>query len=381
MDAQQIYSPEFQFLLGCCRLKSTPIENLRRERALKGGLEESKLLELIHRHRVLPIASIFILNSPFFTDLFKSKIRNGLRQNQFDAILSTKFEKAYEDFLKEKNCFGFSFKGVSLAKNYYGDIGMRQVYDVDLYIEPSEFESAYKWLINCGYKDLIAFGDFTQLQKKYFQNAGHDLSFVNDNQNFPGLVELHWSMREGLGGFRLQPKNNLDKVDEFLYLCVHGSEHAWFRLKWIFDIIQILDLNEYDWKKVLIRAGELKCLNHLRITFLLLNGLFQIDIPTDIKFDLREARYKFHLDFIKEVISLDVSYRSNKIGQLKHLLYLLSLNNFKISRSFLLKNISSHNDWKALRIPDTLFFLYFVLRPIFLLYRGLTVLMFRNSMK
>jgi hypothetical protein len=70
-------------------------------------------------------------------------------------------------------------------------------------------------LINCGYKDLIAFGDFTQLQKKYFQNAGHDLSFVNDNQNFPGLVELHWSMREGLGGFRLQPKNNLDQVDEF----------------------------------------------------------------------------------------------------------------------------------------------------------------------
>lgn len=381
MDTQQIYSTEFQFLLGCCRLKSTPNENLKRERSLNEGLSESKLFDLIQRHRVLPIASIFILYSPFFTDLFKSKIRNGLRQNQFDAILSTQFEKAYEEFLKEKNCFGFSFKGVSLAKKYYGDIGMRQVYDVDIYIEPNAFETAYKWLISCGYKDLIAFGDFTQLQKKYFQNAGHDLSFINDNQNFPSLVELHWSMREGLGGFRLQPKNNLDEIDEFLYLCVHGSEHAWFRLKWIFDIIQILDHNEYDWKKVLNRASELKCLNHLRITFLLLNDLFQIDIPTDIKFDLREARYKFHLGFIKEVISLDVSYRSNKIGQLKHLLYLLSLNNFKISRSFLLKNISSHNDWKVLRIPDTLFFLYFVLRPFFLLYRGLTVLMFRNSMK
>jgi hypothetical protein len=377
MDAQQIYSSEFQFLLGCCRLKATPQEGINSERAICQNLDESKLYELIQRHRILPIVSIFILKSSFFTDLFKSKIRNDLKQNQINAIISSRFEKSYEEFLKETKCFGFPFKGVSLAKKYYGDIGMRQVYDVDLYIEPKAFDSAYKWLLSYGFKDLIAFDDFTQLQKKYFQNAGHDLSFVNENQNLPGLVELHWSMREGLGGFRLQPKKNLDLVDEFLYLCVHGSEHAWFRLKWIFDIIQILDHNEYDWKRVLSRAGELNCLNHLRITFLLLNGLFQIEIPSEIKIDFREARYKFQLGFIKEVISLDVSYRSNKIGQLKHLLYLLSLNNFKISRSFLLKNISSYNDWKSLRIPDTLFFLYFVLRPFFLLYRGLTVLIFR----
>ena len=380
MDAQQIYSPEFQFLLGCCRLKSTAKEGVNRDRAICQDLDEIKLYELIQRHRILPIVSIFILKSSFFTDLFKSKIRNDLKQNQINAIISSRFEKSYEEFLKDTKCFGFPFKGVSLAKKYYGDIGMRQVYDVDLYIEPKAFDSAYKWLLSYGFKDLIAFDDFTQFQKKYFQNAGHDLSFVNENQNFPGLVELHWSMREGLGGFRLQPKKNLDLVDEFLYLSVHGSEHAWFRLKWIFDIIQILDHNEYDWKKVLNRAVELNCLNHLIITFLLLNDLYQIDIPPEIKFHLNKARYKLHLRFTKEAIFSDVPYRSYKIGQVKHLLFLLSLNNFKISRSFLLKNISSHNDWRVLRFPDTLFFLYYVLRPFFLLYRGLVALVFRKFM-
>ena len=372
MDSEHYAISEFQFLLACC--KSLSLGNTSYQfdfPDVKESINEQKLYELIQRHRILPVASLFILNSNIFSESFKKSISIEISANQLLALKSKRLEVLFEEFLVSSKNFGFAFKGVSLAKDLYGDIAMRQVYDVDLYVEQNSFEKAHEWLLNLGYKDSIGFNGFTNLQKKYFKYAGHDLSYYSNDKILPVLVELHWRLREGFGGFLLDPKVKMDPIDELLYLCVHGTEHAWFRLKWICDILQIVRTRAFDWEKTIARATDLNCINHFNITWLVLSKYFQIEVPPIIAVQLGEEKYSWQMKFVSNAIKKSVPYRDSRIGKLRHLLFLFSLKYQKFNFVIISKYLTSHNDWKLVKLPDSLFFIYILLRPFFWLFRGL----------
>lgn len=376
MDSQHYVIPEFQFLLDCCKSFSADKASCQFNFVnVKENLDEEILFTLIQRHRVLPLASVFILNSNFFSESFKKRINIEFSSNQFLALKSKRLEYLFEEFLDSSKIFGFSFKGVSLANDFYGDIAMRQVYDVDLYVEQSSFEKAHEWLLNLGYKDSIGFNGFTNAQKRYFKYAGHDLSYYSDDKNLPELVELHWRLREGLGGYSLEPKVKMDQIDELLYLCVHGTEHAWFRLKWICDILQIVKSREFNWAKMVARAIDLNCMIHLKITWLVLNKFFQIEIPQFIAVQLDEKKYNWQMRFILSAMEKPVPYRSTRIGKFRHLLFLSSLKPNRFNFVIMSKYLTSHNDWKLVKLPDSLFYVYILLRPFLWFIRGLVSIM------
>ncbi len=372
MDSKHHEIPEFQFLLDCCKSFSADKAScLFKFVNINESLDEEILFTLIQRHRVLPLATAFILNSNFFSESFKRRINIEFSSNQLLALKSKRLEILFEEFLGASKIFGFLFKGVSLANDFYGDIAMRQVYDVDLYVEQNSFEKAHEWLLNLGYKDSIGFNGFTNTQKRYFKYAGHDLSYYSDNKNLPELVELHWCLREGLGGYSYEPKVKMDQIDELLYLCVHGTEHAWFRLKWICDILQIVKSREFDWAKTVARAIDLNCMIHLKITWLVLNKYFQIEIPQLIAVQLQEKKYSWQMRFISSAMAKPVPYRSTRIGKLSHILFLSSLTLPKFNFIIISKYLTSHNDWRLIKLPDSLFFVYILLRPFLWFLRGL----------
>lgn len=371
MDSQHYVIPEFQFLLDCC--KSFSVNKASCQFNFVNGnenLDEEVLFTLIQRHRVLPLATAFILNSNLFSESFKKQINTEFSSNQLLALKSKRLEYLFEEFLDFSKIFGFPFKGVSLAKDFYGDIAMRQVYDVDLYVEQNSFEKAHEWLLNLGYKDSIGFNSFTNAQKRYFKYAGHDLSYYSDDKNLPELVELHWRLREGLGGFSLEPTVIMDQIDEFLYLCVHGTEHAWFRLKWICDILQIVTSRKFDWEKTVARAIDLNCMTHVNITWLVLNKYFQIEIPQFIALKLDVKKYNWQMRFISSAMGKSVPYRTSRIGKFRHILFLSSLTRKKFNFEIISKYLTSYNDWKLIKLPDSLFFVYIILRPFLWLLRG-----------
>ena len=323
MEAKQNVEREFQFILDCC--KSFSFYNAKSQfESIKvpESLNEETLYLLLQRHRILPLVSLFILNSNLFSESFKKSINIEFSSNQLLALKNKRFEFLFEEFLVTSNIFGFAFKGLSLANDYYGDIAMRQVYDVDLYVEQSSLQKAHEWLLNLGYREHIGYSKLTTLQKKYIVSTGHDLSYFTDDKNLPALVELHWRLKEGLGGFSL----------------------------------------------------ELNCTTHLSITWLILNRFFQNQIPSQILNQIDKKHYKSKINFISEVIFLDVPYRTSRIGKLKHLMFLTSLNAKKISLINFSKYLTSHNDWELIKVPDFLFFVYFLLRPFLWIYRGLLAL-------
>src|SRR6266567_623874 len=51
-------------------------------------------------------------------------------------------------------------------------------------------------------------------------------------------------------------RQSKDRIDLTLYLCNHGSNHAWFRAKWLGDLARIHAAGSVDWMAALTRARQ-----------------------------------------------------------------------------------------------------------------------------
>jgi hypothetical protein len=192
------------------------------------------------------------------------------------------------------------------------------------------------------------------------------------DEKFRITIELHWRYRGVIRGFNLTAVRPLNNVEEFLYLCTHGTEHAWFRLKWLFDLVQILDKNEFEWDAVCMRAKELDCLLHLEIAWLTLNRILGLPIPIQIEKGLNGKVYESQMNHIAFCLESLETVNENDWMRWQHLLYLKGFPKRRSGLYLVMRYLTGPEDWKLLPLPNGLFFLYFLLRPFLLLWRKLT---------
>jgi len=144
-------------------------------------------------------------------------------------------------------------KGITLAVLAYGNIGVRHGKDIDLLIEPSQANEAVRLLERCGYRRHDPPPELDDSVMQSLRPIRKDASFFHENRPFE--VELHWRLldnRHMMGaispatpsqsvavgsGFSL---TTLGEKDLFAYLCAHGANHCWYRLKWLADIAALL---------------------------------------------------------------------------------------------------------------------------------------------
>lgn len=109
-------------------------------------------------------------------------------------------------------------------------------------------------------------------------------------------VDLQWVMTDGPFVFRLDrdrfwrrsTKVNLagsavpgfSPEDLLIILCVHGSKHAWERLKWVCDVAELLRAHPgLNWAYVLDAALELRCRRLVLMGLALAQTLFGVTLP------------------------------------------------------------------------------------------------------
>jgi hypothetical protein len=264
---------------------------------------------------------------------------------------------------------GFFIKGATLSEQYYGDAGLRHVMDIDCWVEQKAVEPIAHWLFKEGYFSVPDISRLNTNQLAFVQKTDHDLQFFTEKPGQPKVIELHWKLRGPLGGFKLTPDKPMNEVDNFLYLCTHGTEHGWFRLKWLFDLPQIMDRVSFDWTQVRDRAVLLDCLDHLEITMMVLESFLNEPIPDEITAHLHPSTYASQLRYIHDAIGSTSVFNDNDANRLSYLNYMNSLSRKKINWALILKYMTSQNDWILLPLPSSLFFLYFPLRPFLIVWR------------
>ena len=267
------------------------------------------------------------------------------------------------------------FKGLTLAAFAYGDLGLRDIGDLDLLVRKRDIPRARELLIAQGYQPMFA---LNRVQEAAYLRSLCQLPFVCAEP--PGMVELHtkimprefsfpldfarlWDRRTSisLGG---QEVPSFSPEDLLLVLCAHGAKHLWTCLKWICDVAQLIRAHpKMNWEQVVREAPRLAGERMLFLGLFLARDLLQAPLPEEI------CR-RIHTDAVVKGLAAQVRqnlFRDRPPGGFESALFhFRARERFRdgIRYSLSLAVSPTLADWVLISVPPSFSFLYYLLRPI-----------------
>lgn len=240
---------EFALVAACCRWPLTAEAAADVRRLAGQTVAWGKVLRIARRQRVIGLLhhALHETDAPC-----PAEIRNRLGQRS-RALARDNLAMASET-LRLQECLGAAgiaiviLKGAALAQRVYGTIALKQGRDIDLLVPPARALEALRLLEAEGYALVDPARALSQAQRNAFVARGYQMELVDAPRGT--RVELHWRLSENpYLTAAIDPFANgqtvslpagavrtLNDPDLFAYLCVHGANHFWFRLKWLADL-------------------------------------------------------------------------------------------------------------------------------------------------
>ncbi|HUR22264.1 MAG TPA: nucleotidyltransferase family protein [Acidimicrobiales bacterium] len=266
------------------------------------------------------------------------------------------------------------YKGPVLAAYVYGDVGMRPFGDLDLILSERDVLPARDLLISEGYRSLSPRTD----ERAGGLPPGYALALGGGPER--AIVELHWRLAPSfpLTIDRLLPHTRpfplldssvpcLCPEQLLLALCVHGGKHAWERYEWISGVAHLIARHpDLDWDRVAVEAKELGATHSVALGLSLAVVAAGAPVPAGAMAALGSARVMSLATEMEEALlrgppqsggavtrySLRLRATSAK-GRLRYLLFL---------------RLPTEKDLAFVRLPERLSFLYFLVRPLRVVY-------------
>ncbi|MET1254975.1 nucleotidyltransferase family protein [Aliikangiella maris] len=338
------------------------------------------LLAKINYHRTWPCTYLNI--KQYFTHLFPSSFLERLaeinRKINYKILDQTHINSQILSALEKNKISAVTLKGYPLAKKLFGNITKRYAKDLDLLIDEKDILKAYKTVKALGFRAL-PYDDFDKYQREKYLKFIKDIVLYKGNQ----VVELHVRLNNdsSLLSQQLTPKllnQTNDEYDELIYICAHASHSIFHRIKWLTDIVLLIQLNtksqSFCLQKLISKATAYGELNALICSWVLVSIIYRIALPIEISSIFN------HNKKLQLVINQYFSYFNNLtketdlnsiLNQLKMKLILTSNLTEKIKYlSFYLKPTTA--DFISFRLrSNKLFFLYYLFRPFRLINRHL----------
>ena len=269
-----------------------------------------------------------------------------------------------------------SLKGPGLSLLAYRNIALREFTDLDLLIRPADALMARDVLVREGY--ILRSPLIGDTEAEFLHSRNRQLGFVRDRPDM--LIELHWGALHEMYSFQLpvdqlfksaQVENqegisflSLSREHLFLYLCAHGTKHCWRSLRWLCDVASLVrTAPELDWNRCIQWAEDMKCDLVLKHSLLLAQQALGLELPLPIRTYCDDAKARALAD---TAASFLLSAHGN-LGYREELHYLSAFAKdwrdrirFMFERVF----IPAEQDWQEVRLPCSLRFLYYTVRPL-----------------
>jgi hypothetical protein len=374
-------NPEVRLLLCCVRneLNKDCTETIYA--LLHQDLDWNKISQLGSRNGISPI--LYKNLKTTFPDLVPNSVLNNLKEdylfNLRNNLHLTNQLFSVLKILNENNIQTIPYKGPILTTFFYGNLGLRQFSDLDIIIHHEDIKTAKELLQSKGYKLTWPKGKLTDKQERTHIQSKYNYRFVHEDSGV--IIELHWNVTPKYFAFPRNPEwlwHNLVPVtfsdksfytftpeDYLIILCVHGSNHCWIRLNWIIDISKLISKNPLlNWNQILNDAVFHRSERMLLLGLLLSHEIIGTNFP-----DLFWERLNYHQE-VRSLALKIISKLNNNSWVGSSLLevprfHLRSMDNL-IDRwkYFLYIQEPSSKDWAFFNLPESLYFLYYLLRPI-----------------
>ena len=273
-----------------------------------------------------------------------------------------------------------AYKGPALALTAYGVLGARQSVDLDIVVHADDFARARRTLLEAGY--VSQYGMSAAQERLVQRSFGHAV-FVRRADEAP--VELHWRFARAIYPWTM-PVDDVfararhieiagasvltsDPLDSALLQCMHGARHEWETLEWLVALDGTMHRTSIDSGALLERATLQRSRRAVLLAVLLLRDLLQSDAAP------------------REIIS--IAERDSNVRQLAAEIVARFTHVLETGphagRSFALRLMDGNRDranyvvrtaveptlreWELLRLPDALLPLYYLIRPVRLLFR------------
>lgn len=183
------------------------------------------------------------------------------------------------------------FKGLVLARDYYGDLGLRRCVDVDLLVHPEEAERARAMLAEIGYRPLYRLNKQQERALARFQSLRSQSIDMYTRADGKAQADVHWRLGEhcylpdfdedlwgrarwgtltadggeedseapaAAGAVNPPRYRSFSHEDTLLHLCAHGAQHRWEVLRYVADVAAVLHRHgaSLDWGYIRDRVAS-----------------------------------------------------------------------------------------------------------------------------
>lgn len=372
--------PEHEVLLLCGRAALGPSQAVRLRSLAESGLDAGYLLSAADRHRMFPLLCRHL--SETCPDVLPPGIMSEIRRRygrhvRFSLNAAREILRILAE-LSRRGVEALPFKGPALAQSVYGDPALRQFQDLDLYVRPQDAPRAKAVLDGMGFP--FRWGPSPAREAAVLK------SVCRHYQVIPGELDLdlHWdlfsptfrvnfspeelfgsSRAVRLGGTEIR---TFGAEDLFLFLCAHSGKHSFDCLLWTVDIAEILRSEEMDWDNLFRRASRMGIRRILSACLLLAERLLDAPLPDNVRARVEgeraaeplaahALRVSFHAASDEQGIPVKFRFRFSARERWRDRLW----DGFHALVSLL---TPTPLEWDAVPLPDRLFFLYYLFRPV-----------------
>jgi len=264
-------TPEDQLCLLLARGHLTPDLQQRILEFLASALQWPLVLERAYTHQVYPLLyrSLRELGFPNVPEAVQAELKGAFLANAFHNQLLAEELARLLGLLGEAGIPVIPLKGVTLAQSLYGDTAFRICSDIDILVPPNTVSEALGLIRASGYRDDFREPFFRDLVMRY----GRHYDVVREDRALSYRLELHWKFLHNSSKNDEAITNLWAEVRpkaffgvraytstpewEFLYLAMHATDHQWM-LKWLVDIHEISSFASVDWQMVMKEAEHLE---------------------------------------------------------------------------------------------------------------------------
>jgi len=359
-------SPEDELCLLLARAQLSPEARERTLSLLACPLQWPLLLERARIFEVFPLlyAGLRTLDFSGVPDPVRSEWTTIFRFNAIrNEILAIDLARILR-MLADAGVPVIPLKGIGLAKSLYGDAALRACADLDILIPSKNVAEAFHLLLSSGYEPEFTQPRLLHLVARYGRGC---TMMTPQNHMCSYALELHcglvwggplerelleeiWSdaARKSFCGV---PTFALSAEWEFLYLAVHASRHGGPSLKWLIDLDRLCSRGAIDWEKVSEKAKWLGWEEAVRSCLAACAALFYT--PINPAFGLKTPRGSGAPRAVGFPSVSEILFSLRLLKTPTRRLHYLAIHLF----------IPTLAECEFLPLPDSLFFLYYALRP------------------
>ena len=365
-------APEFQLLCACCAEASSEERHRRVGELLRQPIDWQHLADAAEHHGVIPrlyeeLRSTKEIVPPealkTIATLYQSNLQRGLwLTRELGRIFS---------HLEKLGIAALPYKGPVLAEALYGDVATRQFSDLDILVRDRDVQRAMAALLELGYKPDLT---LTPRQLASHLRSGYELSF--DSASARHLLELQWQIlprfyavdfdMEALFQRACRQRmadttvSSLSSEDLLLVLCVHAGKHAWIQLSWLCDVVQLAKEESMDWNFFWSEAERLGVQRIIAITFLLAERFLRSSLPNLPNDPDAESL----AEEVLPLIEASTHFNTESLDYFRLIARTRERPQDRRRFWWRLATTPSIGEWNAVRLPEALFPLYRVIRPL-----------------